>query len=416
MKPAALFLIGLTLTAGFTTGAARGQESAPPLSYTNFLALLKKWQARPPAELRQAAESGDAQAEYFYWNPAERDAYQACNQAGERNWTLSRSLSRDQRAEAMAKWKAVSPAELQAAVASGDTGAAMVAAWQEEMRAADQGTSVFSWLKKSAEQGFPPAEYDAAMRYLGKTGWRVVPPDTAAGLKYLRQAAEHGWPAAQYQLGLAYLQGELLPPDQVQAVAWLRKAVDNNGPSSEYELARLYSQGIGEPRDEGDTHVALFRKAAMQGNRAAMQALAERYRTGLGVPLDYITAIRLYQSARRANAAAGGANRQVETTFGLLDGNLNPNSGLMSEWADYADVLSTYLKATDRRDSAALEQLGDWYLAGRFVPPDPAQAFQWYTRAVTAGATNALPKLNSLRSTLRPDQLKPVDAERETTP
>lgn len=386
-------------------------------SQTAFAQLRQKWTSQSPAGLLKAAQQGDAAAQYFYWVRKWKEASAHSDHAASEFWLLRDKLTNKERDAAATKWKAADEAELRKAVAAGNIGAREIAAELEANRAVDSAAQAFEWVKQSAEQGFPAAEYDAAINYLGESGWVITEANRAKGLTFLERAADHDWAPAQYKLGMIYASGQLLPPDPAKAVKYLQQAADQGGPLSEYQLAQLYAEGVGEPRSTADSPVALLRRSAFQGCSPALRALAERYRTGLGVPIDYVQAIRYYQAASEANettTASIGANSGG--VFDLVDRNLEPKSDVGPNWSDFATVLSAYLKATSRADSKAMIQLGIWCQTGQFTPENPIAAYYWFNRAAACGAATAVARRNALKDKLSPKQLQKAAKLYENTP
>ncbi len=370
---------------GATDGYPQTTIAAQNLSFTNLsearLAEMgQKWETVSETNLLAVAKAGDAIAQYFYWERKWTQAYDECKRAFER----------------------------------GDI--------QGEDRACERGTNAFEWLKRSAEQGFPPAEYDAAIDYFGQRGWTTTGIDQQKGLEFLQRSADHNWISAQYKLGMLYVIGELLPPDPSKAVDYLQKAVNQgDAPRSEYELAQLYASGTGEPRSAAESPVALLRQSATNGFQLAWQTLGERYRTGLGVPVDYVQAIRCYYRAAHMDHvgefdAFNSAQDEVGDVFNLIDDNLQPKPEIGPNWTGFARVLSVYLKATKRADADAMNQLGELYLLGEYVPQNPVMAYYWFVHAAEHGGVTAAQKRDALKTKLRPDQLEQAAKFDESKP
>jgi TPR repeat protein len=363
-------------------------------------------------DLLKSAKAGDAPAQYFYWKRQFDQAQENTSRAFGQMMDAAHALNTEQSKAADAKWKTADEADRNKAAAAGDIGAEMVARQLEHDKLIEEAIKDSEWLMKSAEQGFPPAEFDAAMNYLRQFGWQVIEIDEPKGLELLQRAADHGWASGEYRLALAYLAGEWLPPDPVKALEYMRKAADKGGPQSNYKLAQLYAQGIGEPRSDADSPVALLRRSAAKGYNMAFIALAERYRTGLGMPLDYIQAVRYYQAGREA----GEMPFHAANIRNLVDENLQAKPDVGPNWTGFANVLSVYLRATQREDASAMNQLGDWCLKGQFMPRNPVAAYYWFDRAAQGGAATAAQKRAELKAKLRPDELEQAGKLYETMP
>jgi TPR repeat protein len=409
--PAYLVLWSL-LTISASSGHAQVLVAVQNPSFTNlsddqFAEMRQKWEGMSTPDLLKSAEADSAPAQYFYWARVHNQEYENCNRAFNQMQAAAYGMTLEQRAAAEAKWKTADDADRSKAAAAGDKGAEMVADFLEQGNACERAAKAFEWLKRSAEQGFPVAEFDAAISYFGQSGWVVIDVDQQKGLEYLQRAAEHDWTSAQYKLGMLYVAGKLLSPDSSKAIKYLQKAADKGGPRSQYELAQLYAEGIGEPRSTADSPVALLRRSATNGYAPAFHALAEHYRTGLGVAVDYVQAIRYYKAARDANEKAGAdSTDSADDVFSLVDENLQPQPDAGPGWTAFARVLSVYLKATERSDANAMIQLGEWYLTGQFTPQDPVVAYYWFDRAANLGAVTAVEKRDSIKAKLRPEQLE----------
>lgn len=401
IQPKGMFLLCFLLAAA--TAAFAQRSFFANLPDAQFDEMREKCDAMSSAQLEKAATDGDAVAQYFYWRRLRDQADQDCSDAACRSAGVRRSLS-DQDAEAAEKkWNGVDDAQLRIAAANGDKGAQMVAIWRECLRALDRGSNAVVWAEKSADQRFPPAEYDVGVGRLQEASWQIMDADRPKGIEFLQRAADDGWPPALYKFAKLTIAGEKLPPNPSKAVEYLRKATDRGGPRSAYELANLYAQGTGEPRNLDDSPVALLRRSAATRYPPALYALAERYRLGLGVSTDYIQAIRYYQAARDAKGVFN--ELETEQACDLADQDLQPHPKAPPEWKGFAIALSTYLQAVDR-DPDATERLGEWYQTGTYVPVDPAAAYFWLDRAATLGVAGAAEKSEAIKATLQPEQLR----------
>ncbi|MDB6023681.1 MAG: sel1 repeat family protein, partial [Pedosphaera sp.] len=290
-----------------------GQSQAKAINHVPdpLEGLEEPWKTMPISELLKAAESGNAHAQYAYWI---REFLLAWEEPDRLSAVVSSNVYRlpfkeqmklvDEQNRTRGKWEAATEAELQQAAQSGDNMAMQFLAIRKAGQAVQRSTNAFAWLEKSAEQGFPAAEFEASMYYLGQSGRNIIKINQEKGMGLLQRAAVHGLAAAQYTLGLNYLDGQLVPPDLAKAVENFRMAADQGGPRSQYTLARLYANGIGNPRDSEDSPFALLLKSAKSNYPPALHALAERYRTGMGVSMDYVQAIRYYKAERQAEEEA----------------------------------------------------------------------------------------------------------------
>jgi TPR repeat protein len=136
------------------------------------------------------------------------------------------------------------------------------------------------WLRKSADQHFPAAEYDLAIMTMQQAG------KEKDVLALMRSAAEAGFAKAEYALGQTYLQGNgSTEKDEGEAVRWNRKAADQALPEAEYAMGYLASEGVGMSRDDSVAK-SWFTKAASHGHAEAAFRIGTMYANGEGVAKD----------------------------------------------------------------------------------------------------------------------------------
>lgn len=377
------------------------------------------------SELLKSAEAGDAPAQYWYWS---RQLEQVSEDSKRRHentnylaWNRKWAIDREREES---KWREASDDDLEKAAQAGDFSARVVLDQRQVTEHFKRANEAVVWLQKSAELGYPRAEYEFALHCVGAAG---LPEEVnqAKGLDFMGRAAAHGWVPAQTVLGAYYIAGEFVPADVSKGIEYLQMAADKGDPGAQYRLARLYATGDGDPPNTADAPLALLRKASRAGWGVALEALADCYRTGQGVPRDYVRASRYYQMARDADARGIGQGRsQAAAVFKLLNQDLepyraqvterspSPSSGggfsigsmpspaAAGEFYNFAKVLGTYLRATEQTNASAMSQIGEWYSAGRFVPKDNVEAFRWFDRAAQAGAPEAAAARDRLKATL----------------
>lgn len=155
-------------------------------------------------------------------------------------------------------------------------------------------TDAATWLYRAAEQGQLGGQLLLGWMYM--TG-RGAPKDAAKATALIRKAAERGDPLGQYTLGLMYSRGTGVPKDETQKAAWLRKAAEQGHPDAQYYLGTMYYKGAGGlPKDERE-EIAWYMKAAKQDHPYAEFALGLKYESGNGVPQDKAEAIKWFRLA-----------------------------------------------------------------------------------------------------------------------
>lgn len=122
--------------------------------------------------------------------------------------------------------------------------------------------------------------------------------DLITAMALLRKASDQGYAPAQARLA------DLLDAAEqdAEAVALYRKAAEQGDPAGEYGLSRMLISGEGVARDPQQA-LALLRKAAAKGHAPAVDALARAYRSGsLGLPRDLQEAAQLEARAKALRA------------------------------------------------------------------------------------------------------------------
>ncbi|MCR8725717.1 caspase family protein [Frigidibacter sp. ROC022] len=110
-----------------------------------------------------------------------------------------------------------------------------------------------------------------------------VPKDKAGALALYQKAAELGSPDAAINLAVALLQGDGIEQDPERGMALLQEASGNGSAIATFNLGVLAQQGsFGIPSDA----LALFERAAREGEPRAYRAAAVLLDEGRGVPQD----------------------------------------------------------------------------------------------------------------------------------
>jgi TPR repeat protein len=142
-----------------------------------------------------------------------------------------------------------------------------------------------SWMLKSAEQEYVPAQAGMGKLYIAGVKDNGPIPHRGDAEKWFRLAAAQGDADAQFWLGTAYQRGWFGGFDDREAFQWLRKAAAQGLPNAQFSLGQMYEDGEGVP--ESDSLAASwYRKAAdhspayLGGVWEAEVQLAYMYRDG----------------------------------------------------------------------------------------------------------------------------------------
>ena len=158
--------------------------------------------------------------------------------------------------------------------------------------------SAMPWFRRSAEQGYAPAEY--MYGGLFREGrWK----DPKHLVYWWRKAAEQGNVHTQLWLGVFYEEGRYgVKRDYVEALKWLSLAAKQGQPDAQVELGQMYEEGEGVPKDYGFA-AYWYRKAAdhtmdLGGAGVGANRLAQMYQDGHATPQDYVFVYLAYAHAR----------------------------------------------------------------------------------------------------------------------
>lgn len=186
----------------------------------------------------------------------------------------------------------------------------------EEKTAPADWEKSFRQILQLAQDGYPPAQYEAAHWYAEGKG---TPADPQASITWLQHAAEPPLPVpqAQTRLGQYYYDGypPYLKRDVQKAFSLFLAAAEAEDKTACYQVAQMYLQGIGTEKNEKRAF-KFMRDAARKKLVPAQMALSDMYRTGTGVKQDDYGAFKwMYEAARQGQVQA-----QEQTALHYLHG------------------------------------------------------------------------------------------------
>ena len=317
---------------------------------------------------RNAAESGDAEAQYKLGG---------CYEFGQEGVAVNLN-------EAV-KW-------YKKAAGQGHSSAIFSLAMCYEL-----GTGVNKDLKKAfelflkiAKEGHNLAQYRLGKMYFtGAHGERNL--EKAA--QWFRTAAEQGLIEAQYELGVCYENGYGVRTDRREAIRWYRRAAGSyytdainalnrlqpkdaksDAPAEEVAAETLFKQGYeNEKNNNFSAAVNFYRQAAASGHIQAEVRLGRCYYFGYGVDINYDEAAKLFQKAAEKDDAQ--AQRMLGHCYYYGRG-VNVNRETAVVW---------YRKAANRGDSDAQNSLAYCYEKGDGTGKNVMEAIYWYEKSARAG-------------------------------
>ena len=215
--------------------------------------------------------------------------------------TLSAQQSTDPttaRLESVAHLARLTPSDVKTLLSEAESGQAEAQYWlalvYEEGRLVSKDSARFaSWLMKSAEEGYAPAQRLIGMMYMHR--------EPAKAEMWLRRAAEQGDSEAQFWLGVAYERGWFGATDLQCALEWLRESATQGHPDAQVALGDMYGDGEGVVQDWAIA-AEWYRKAAehipdLGGAGQGRNKLGLLYLEGYGVPRDLVRAYMWFSLA-----------------------------------------------------------------------------------------------------------------------
>lgn len=114
-----------------------------------------------------------------------------------------------------------------------------------------------------------------------------VTKSVADALSWYRKSADQGYAPAQNDLGSMHQYGVGVQRDYAEAVKWYRKAADQDIPIAYTNLGFMYDKGLGVREDKAHA-VELYRVGAERGSLEGMVNLGVSYWRGEGVAKDLV--------------------------------------------------------------------------------------------------------------------------------
>lgn len=140
-----------------------------------------------------------------------------------------------------------------------------------------------SYLRRAAQKGVAPAQYDLGKLYERGQG---VDRDLIEARNLIGKAAEAGHVGAMYDYALFLAEGEGGPKSEPEAVKWFEKAAAHGLVDAQYNLGVVHAEGIGTEKNLAEA-LYWFEIAAIEGDTGAKQEVANlRTRVSMTEALD----------------------------------------------------------------------------------------------------------------------------------
>jgi TPR repeat protein len=265
----------------------------------------------------------------------------------------------------------------------------------------------FDEIFSSAEAGNADAQFTLSSLY--RVGQRI-PKDTAEAAKWLKRAAELGSLPAQYDYARMSANGVSgVPLNEAEAEKWYKtafdrykKAAEQGDADAQYRVGAMYGNGLGVAAN-GTEAVKWLTKAAGQGNADAAFQLSDIYREGKRVRANKTQAATWLKTAvdlRRGAAEKGSAFAKFRLGDFFYYGDKSRGFGADRVEAEkwYKMAAEQFREAAAQGDSQAQYYLGQLYANGRGVLKDATEAAKWYQMAAEQGHIGSMSRLIGLYS------------------
>lgn len=270
-------------------------------------------------------------------------------------------------------------------------------------------------LRDKAEKGDPKAQLSLAIAYARwklKTAdaWGLTIPqrepvrkDTAEAMKWLRKSADQGYPQAEYYMGYAYRDGFGVSEDKAESIKWFQNAANHGLPEAQDELGYVYYEGYEVPKDFAES-AKWYQMAADKGDVRAQEKMGDLCLRGddkniyLPIPAERKTsAAEWYQkAANQYRSAAEHGDADAQYRFGELIEKVAKakikNYGNEEETRyspDFREAAFWFMKAAYQGHSDAQIALSYIYLLGEGVEKSDVEGTAWEIVGA-AGASEVL--------------------------
>jgi hypothetical protein len=223
------------------------------------------------------------------------------------------------------------------------------------------------WIKKAAEQKFPPAEFNYGILLIN--GWGVE-WDPYKAFQYFYLAASQDMAAAEYVIGLIYTDDLIIKRNMAEAYKWVKKAANDNLPQAKESLAKLmrFAPAV------NDSIPKLTEKSDKKNSKEDNDQSSLKSSSGL-VFIDFdmisdsipkITYTDLLEDLKNTS------NKSLENCLKYTkDSTLYVDS----------TSISTFSDASDYGSPEALNILGDYLQNGIWLKKDLVAAAEFYIRS-----------------------------------
>jgi len=168
-----------------------------------------------------------------------------------------------------------------------------------------------TWHRQKLRESYVAAQFNLGYAYENGEG---ISQDDKQAVYWYRKAAENGYKRAQFFLGCAYYDGQSVPQDYQQAVYWYQQAAqdtedhfDKGDIDAQFNLAYAYQKGEGISQNDGKA-VYWYAKVAKKEDAEAQLQLGKIYDKA-EMTQDYEKLISWYRELQ-VNSRVSNGNKQ----------------------------------------------------------------------------------------------------------
>ena len=256
-------------------------------------------------------------------------------------------------------------------------------------------------LTARAVEGDAEAQYQLGKTYyLGDQGT----PDYGQAFIWYRRAALQGHAEAQYNLGTMYLMGEGIAQSDTEAKDWYARAADQGHEAARHNLENLQQITPKQETPAPTTEVAAVEPKAEKKKGGVLGYLGKFFKSDDEKEAANVkTKGNSGETAAAASPVAAASSAPAANTqpVNLAPGQNEYERGLAySEGKgvpqDYNSAFKLFQSAAQQNYAAAQYQLGNAYMSGLGTENNPEAAADWYEKAARQGYTLAQRTLGSM--------------------
>jgi tetratricopeptide (TPR) repeat protein len=218
--------------------------------------------------------------------------------------------------------------------------------------------------------------------------------DYATAMKLFRPLAERGDVVAQFNIGVSYANGFGVPKNELEAARWFRKAADRGYAIAQNRLGNIFNHS-----EQHAEAAVWYRKAADQGHEQAQISLGLLYEGGLGLPQDYVQALKWYILAASRSTDPKQRDLAVENynaaALNMAPSQIAEAKKLVQAWRPVPDQAGGADISLEPARSAFEKEATETCLKGQLMAPENASFATETLRAYCGCVANTLVELLS---------------------